>query len=473
MLYNILSNPFKKKTIGYNSYSVISAVYNVENYLDDYFNSLTKQTLDFNNHINLILVDDGSTDNSSEIIKTWQKKYPENIKYIKKQNGGQASARNLGLPLITTPWVTFIDPDDFVHKKYFEKVDQAVKKYNTSDLSMIACNIQYYFEKLKLYLNKHPLKYKFQNGNTHCFIKDLNKNIQLSASTAFFRTDLIQATQLKFDTKIKPNFEDAHFVNSYLIENYLSSVTFLEDAKYYYRRRKIKNSTIDKAWRKKELFDDVLHFGCLDLFEKANKKLGHIPKFIQRTILYHLSWYYKYIVDHPEVVAFLSQEQKSNFQSLLKKNFEYIDIDTIATFDLSGIDYFIKQGWGNFYKKQSLSYQIVYLYKQNNKLQLYYYANDPGLVHIQIDNATIITPKTIVHEHTFLEEKFINKYQFELPVTGTMKSISIQINSQPTYLKTHNNKYLYKIEIDNIQNKKIENIKQLLYNFTRKIILGK
>jgi glycosyltransferase involved in cell wall biosynthesis len=43
------------------------------------------------------LVDDGSPDNSAEIIKKWQKKYPDNITYVKKENGGQASARNFGV----------------------------------------------------------------------------------------------------------------------------------------------------------------------------------------------------------------------------------------------------------------------------------------------------------------------------------------------------------------------------------------
>jgi glycosyltransferase involved in cell wall biosynthesis len=58
---------------------------------------LVNQTLDFKKHIFLVLVDDGSPDNSAEIIKKWQKQYPDNITYVKKENGGQASARNFGV----------------------------------------------------------------------------------------------------------------------------------------------------------------------------------------------------------------------------------------------------------------------------------------------------------------------------------------------------------------------------------------
>ncbi|EJF0760435.1 glycosyltransferase, partial [Campylobacter coli] len=96
-----LNNTYKKylpkKNKAFTQYTIISAVYNVEKYLDDYFKSIINQRLDFKKNIFIILVDDGSTDNSAQIIKTYQKKYPKNIIYLYKENGGQASARNLGL----------------------------------------------------------------------------------------------------------------------------------------------------------------------------------------------------------------------------------------------------------------------------------------------------------------------------------------------------------------------------------------
>ena len=64
------------KTQGIHQYTVVSAVYNVEKYLDEFFSSLTKQSLNFKNHIQLILVDDGSTDSSAKIIKKMAKKIP-------------------------------------------------------------------------------------------------------------------------------------------------------------------------------------------------------------------------------------------------------------------------------------------------------------------------------------------------------------------------------------------------------------
>ncbi|EAH5467340.1 glycosyltransferase family 2 protein, partial [Campylobacter jejuni] len=143
-LQNFLKQFKPKKYKAYNKYVIVSAVYNVEKYLDDFFKSIINQRLDFKNNIHLICVDDGSTDNSANIIKKYQKKYPKNIIYLYKENGGQASARNLGLKYLkendlNIPWVTFTDPDDFLDRDYFYEVDSFLK--NQNNIAMVATNI--------------------------------------------------------------------------------------------------------------------------------------------------------------------------------------------------------------------------------------------------------------------------------------------------------------------------------------------
>ncbi|EAL7190894.1 glycosyltransferase family 2 protein, partial [Campylobacter coli] len=124
---------FIPESYSFFKYTIISAVYNVEKYLEDYFKSIINQRLDFQNNIFLILVDDGSKDASAQIIKEYQKKYPKNIAYLYKENGGQASARNLGLKYMRennyqSRWVTFVDPDDFLDRNYFYEVDKFLEK---------------------------------------------------------------------------------------------------------------------------------------------------------------------------------------------------------------------------------------------------------------------------------------------------------------------------------------------------------
>ena len=94
--------------------SIILPVYNREKYLKDTINSIINQDIGFEN-IELIIVDDNSTDNSQVIIKDYASKY-ENIKPIllKKNSGSPSKPRNIGLDNVTAPYLMFIDSDDYL-----------------------------------------------------------------------------------------------------------------------------------------------------------------------------------------------------------------------------------------------------------------------------------------------------------------------------------------------------------------------
>lgn len=103
--------------------SIIVPVYNAEKYLEKCLSSFINQTM---KEIEIIMVNDGSLDNSVKIIQEYQKK-DERIQLIQKENGGQASARNLGLTKATGEYVAFIDSDDYVELDMCEKMYQATK----------------------------------------------------------------------------------------------------------------------------------------------------------------------------------------------------------------------------------------------------------------------------------------------------------------------------------------------------------
>lgn len=93
-------------------FSVLMPIYNVEKYLAESIDSLINQSIGFEENIELIIVDDGSPDNSKEIALKYQEKYPNNIKVFSKSNGGQASAFNFGLKHLNGKYVSFLDSDD-------------------------------------------------------------------------------------------------------------------------------------------------------------------------------------------------------------------------------------------------------------------------------------------------------------------------------------------------------------------------
>lgn len=116
--------------------SIIVPVYNVEKYLEKCINSLISQTY---SNIEIILVDDGSTDSSSQIIDDYAKK-DFRIKVIHKKNGGQSEARNVGINISHGKYITFVDSDDYISIDYIEYLYCLLKKYN-GDISICSVKV--------------------------------------------------------------------------------------------------------------------------------------------------------------------------------------------------------------------------------------------------------------------------------------------------------------------------------------------
>ena len=107
--------------------SVIIPVFNSSLYLDHCLSTVVNQTL---KDIEIILIDDGSTDDSLNVIKNYAKKY-NNIKYTSKENEGQAIARNIGIQMSSGEFITFIDSDDYIELNMLEKLYNIAKSDNS------------------------------------------------------------------------------------------------------------------------------------------------------------------------------------------------------------------------------------------------------------------------------------------------------------------------------------------------------
>ena len=124
--------------------SIVAAVYNLQEYLPRCLEALVNQTM---KDIEILCVDDGSTDKAPQIIEEYQKKYPEKVKVFHKENGGEFTTRNYGLERAKGEYVTFVDTDDYVEPDWAEKLYNAAKE-NDADLAICG------FERIDLVTNK-------------------------------------------------------------------------------------------------------------------------------------------------------------------------------------------------------------------------------------------------------------------------------------------------------------------------------
>lgn len=249
-----------------------------------------------------------------------------------------------------------------------------------------------------------------------------------------FLTDTINENKLTFDSKIKPNFEDAHFVARYIscIED--NSIAFLKSAKYLYRKRTDGSSTLDSAWEKPGLYSDVLEYGCLNALHQYTKFGRDVPESLQITILYHLIWYIKKIVNNSNSISFLSVAQKEKFDLLLREIFSLLDEKVIMEFSLAGCWFYHRVGMLGLFKDKDPEFQIVYVTAYDHvksMVQVSYYTKEVGLESIRLDDeiSLPIFAKTINHE--FNTKNFVKERRLWISLKGNPK-LKIVINNKPT-----------------------------------------
>lgn len=198
--------------------SVIVAAYNLENYIEKCLDSLVNQTY---KDLEIIVIDDGSTDNTGIKIKAYKAIY-NNLIYIKKKNGGLSSARNLGLDYATGEYITFVDGDDYLELTTYDIVMSKIIK-EASDLCIFSFN--------KIFSNK----IKKISLNKNLYDKDFLKKIFAQSDEAtivvwnkVFKRELIEKSKLRFENKAY--FEDTGFILRYL---YLVKKISIEESQLY------------------------------------------------------------------------------------------------------------------------------------------------------------------------------------------------------------------------------------------------
>ena len=363
--YKILTKVGLSKFVkenGHSNYSIVSACFNVEKYIDEFVESVVHQSLDFRKNIQLILVDDGSTDSTLVKIKRWASLYPGNIEFIHKKNGGVSSARNAGLDLAKNEWVNFADSDDFFDVHAFKNVDDWLKRLDSeNDIQMVSLNLVFYYEGREYPVSDtHPLGYRFRGAAPYRLkkIESLGDFIQLSCSSTLLKLQSIRNQGLFFDER-QTIAEDAFFINVFLINNLKSKALFVRDSVYFYRKREDKSSALDKRWGKKDKILSPLYLFHQRLVKYSKEHISYVPQFVQNTILYDLYWYFRNCVNKNESLHFLNPEEISTFVNSIHNNLSIINHFNII--NARWFWFYWKVGILWFAHSMEFEYQVVYI----------------------------------------------------------------------------------------------------------------
>ncbi len=231
--------------------SIIIPVYNTELYLKKCLDSIISQTYQ---DYEVIIVNDGSTDNSQNIISEYEKKYKDKIFAYYKENEGVSIARNFGIEKSKGEFITFVDSDDYIDKYMLEKM---IKKANEDNFDMIICNLLY------IYPNKKVIGKSNIKGDL--LTKDQIKNNIINILPAMCGKLIKRNLYTNF--KFKPNiwYED---VESYFrMYPKLNKIGYINQDLYFYPQR---NDSITYTYNEK-LYDIIYMWdGIIKEYKKNN-----------------------------------------------------------------------------------------------------------------------------------------------------------------------------------------------------------
>lgn len=207
--------------------SIILPIYNVEPYLRECIDSCIEQ-VDAPDY-EIILVDDGSTDNCGAICDEYALLH-DNIKVVHQRNSGLAAARNAGLAVAGGRWILFVDSDDFIDKSLLSRCFKAIKHYGDVDMVQFAyCHVD--DSGLPLDVVKGVRYNRLYNSLEEY---GSERGYRWEAWSFLARRDIIEQHDLYFDEKLR-FAEDVHYTMRYLY--YCDRIVTIAIPLYYYRQR--------------------------------------------------------------------------------------------------------------------------------------------------------------------------------------------------------------------------------------------
>ena len=291
--------------------SVVVPIYNTESYLRETLESIEHQTIGIEN-IQIILINDGSTDNSESICLEFMEKYPHNVVYRAIENGGVSRARNYGKQFMQGKYVNFFDSDDIWDTDAFFKAYNMLEKHE--DIDVVAVRLKY-FEASKKY---HWLDYKF-TGDRIIDINSEPQNIVIHMSTCLIRSEVMR--NLHYDENLKVS-EDTKLLYQIILQK--EKYGIISSSKYNYRKRKEGNSAIQVTRENKYWYLDSFPH-CHDyLINMSRERYGEVIPYVQHFIMYEIQWRLR-----AKILDSLTDDEKEYYVNKIKEYIMITDDDII------------------------------------------------------------------------------------------------------------------------------------------------
>ena len=298
--------------------SVITPVYNAEDYLEETIECVIGQTIGLKENVQMILVNDGSPDESFKICEKYKELYPDNIEYIEKENGGVSSARNEGLAHVKGKYTVFLDADDIWSSNSFKRIYDFFEDHY-EEIDVCSCRMRYIGD---FATRDHPLDYKYDKGKRVVDLENESNIFCTTIGNSAFKSDVLKGRS--FDQNLR-YCEDSLFQNMIIIEK--MKIGIISDAVFFYRKNIAGENASLNITRSKDWYFGVITDYYLRLLKYTKEKKGRIPRMVQELVFYDLKW--RGYNEH--AVGILSDDEKDKHLELLEETLKLIDDEVIIS----------------------------------------------------------------------------------------------------------------------------------------------
>ncbi|WP_144714538.1 CDP-glycerol glycerophosphotransferase family protein [Curtobacterium pusillum] len=395
--------------------SVVVAAHDVARYLPTLLASFERQTID-ENRLQFVFVDDGSTDSTGSLLDEWCRHHPANAIVLHQSNKWIADARNAGIAHADGQWLTFVDADDELGERYFEEVAKFIELHASDEVALLAAH-QLLLDDDGNVTDGHPSRKRFEKGSRIVDMR-LDPIVQTGVNAAFVRRDLVEASQVRFDGRVRPTFEDAHFVARYLLRNGLHQIGLMASAKYRYRQRGDGTSTMQTSHEDRRKYTDVLRHGHLGLLDEASR-LGRVDRWVANTVLYDLVGYFRRerAIRSPSALA--PVDAFDEFHELASEVLERVGSEAVRSFDLLPVEFAVRRAMLMGYRVEPDRPSTVNLAQVDESHQLvqlqYWFTRDTPEERILVDGHEVDPVFETVQDFVFYGRPLVRRRIIWIP----------------------------------------------------------
>ncbi len=321
--------------------SIIVPIYNNENYLPETLHSILKQSMI--EEMEVLMIDDGSTDNSRDIVEEYALDY-DNFFAFHKSNEGPSIARNLGIELAKGEYVMFLDSDDIILPDRCEKLYELAKKNDSDFVGSFGKRLtRYNFYGSLIYNNAYK---NIENQKENVIFEEMPELIwDTFCTNKLYKKSFLDENNIRFMPKMK--YEDIPFA----LEAYClgKNVSLTKDTSYLWRIRQDNNSSVTQQHQKYENFEDRIKMIrlCYDMAHRRNfndkVKRELFFRWIDYDLILYLKIFYQFnekdhlkmveeIIKILELVPMELMDGLNSIKKIMYKMVENKDIDSLCNF---------------------------------------------------------------------------------------------------------------------------------------------